>query len=129
MLGHNDTVTSLRVSPDGQSLLSYSHDSTAKTWDIRPFAPTERHIRTFDGAQMGIEKNLVGASWDRSGKKIAAGAGDGTVVIWASETGKLLYKLPGHKGTVNVAEFATNDEPLSTYSSWLTILSFSFCLY
>ncbi|KAK7999242.1 hypothetical protein PG984_013278 [Apiospora sp. TS-2023a] len=112
MLGHNDTVTSLRVSPDGQSLLSFSHDSTAQTWDIRPFAPTERHLRTFDGAQVGIEKNLMKASWDKSGKKIAAGAGDGTVVIWGSDTGKLLYKLPGHKGTVNCAEFITNDEPL-----------------
>ncbi|KAI0842398.1 WD40 repeat-like protein [Hypoxylon sp. FL0890] len=112
MLGHNDTVTSLRVSPDSQSLLSYSHDSTAKTWDIRPFAPTERHIRTFDGAQMGVEKNLIRASWDKAGKKIAVGAGDGTVVIWSNDTGKLLYKLPGHKGTVNCAEFTPNEEPV-----------------
>ncbi|KAI1262615.1 WD40 repeat-like protein [Xylariaceae sp. FL1019] len=112
MLGHNDTVTSLRVSPDSQSLLSYSHDSTAKTWDIRPFAPTERHIRTFDGAQMGIEKNLIRASWDKDGKKIAVGAGDGTTVVWSSDNGKLLYKLPGHKGTVNCAEFTPNDEPI-----------------
>ncbi|KAI1193969.1 WD40 repeat-like protein [Nemania serpens] len=112
MLGHNDTITSLRVSPDSQSLLSYSHDSTAKTWDIRPFAPTERHIRTFDGAQMGIEKNLIRASWDKAGKKIGVGAGDGTVIIWSNDNGKLLYKLPGHKGTVNCAEFAPNDEPI-----------------
>ncbi|RYP35406.1 hypothetical protein DL767_003813 [Monosporascus sp. MG133] len=112
MLGHNDTVTSLRVSPDSQSLLSYSHDSTAKTWDIRPFAPTERHIRTFDGAQMGIEQNLIRASWDQAGKKVAVGAGDGTVVIWSNDNGKLLYKLPGHKGTVNCAEFAPNDQPI-----------------
>ncbi|KAI0390450.1 WD40 repeat-like protein [Xylariaceae sp. FL0594] len=112
MLGHNDTITSLRVSPDSQSLLSYSHDSTAKTWDIRPFAPTERHIRTFDGAQMGIEKNLIRASWDKAGKRVAVGAGDGTVVIWSNDTGKLLYKLPGHKGTVNCAEFTNSDEPI-----------------
>lgn len=115
MLGHNDTITSLRVSPDSQSLLSYSHDSTAKTWDIRPFAPTERHIRTFDGAQMGIEKNLVRASWDKAGKKIAVGAGDGTVIIWSNDNGKLLYKLPGHKGTVNCAEFTPGEEPVSKF--------------
>jgi Prp8 binding protein len=112
MLGHQDTITTLRVSPDSQSLLSYSMDSTARTWDIRPFAPTERHIRTFDGAQVGIEKNLVQASWDKDGKKIAVGAGDGTVVIWSSDNGKLLYKLPGHKGTVNVAEFAPGKDPI-----------------
>lgn len=115
MLGHTDTITSLRVSPDGQQLLSYAMDSTARTWDIRPFAPAERHIRTFDGAPLGLEKNLISGSWDSDGKKIGVGAGDGTVVIWGSDSGKLLYKLPGHKGTVNCAEFAPGDAPLSWY--------------
>jgi len=113
MPGHQDTVTSLRVSPDSQSLLSYSMDSTARTWDIRPFAPTERHIRTFDGAPVGMEKNLVRASWDAEGTKIAVGAGDGTVVIWSNDSGKLMYKLPGHKGAVNCAEFCPDGEPIS----------------
>jgi Prp8 binding protein len=107
MLGHQDTITSLRVSP------SYAMDSTARTWDIRPFAPTERHIRTFDGAPMGLEKNLIRASWNTDGRQIAVGAGDGTVVIWSNDTGKLMYKLPGHKGTVNCAEFAPGTDPIS----------------
>lgn len=109
--GHQDTITSLHISPDSQSLLSYSMDSTARTWDIRPFAPAERHIRTFDGAHMGMEKNLVRACWDPTGKKIAVGAGDGTVVVW-SDGGKLLYKLPGHKGAVNCTDFAPGTEPI-----------------
>lgn len=117
MLGHSDTVMSLRVSPDSQSLASYAMDSTVRTWDIRPFAPTERHIRTFDGATMGLEKNLMGASWDSEGKKIAAASGDGTVMVWSSETGKLNYKLPGHKGTVNAAEFAPGKEPICKFLS------------
>ena len=115
MIGHTDTVTTLRVSPDSQQLLSYSFDSTARTWDIRPFAPADRHLRTFDGAPLGIEHNLIHGSWDKDGKKIAVGAGDGTVVIWASDTGKLLYKLPGHKGTVNCAEFSPGADPISKY--------------
>ncbi|KAK5994902.1 Pre-mRNA-splicing factor cwf17 [Cladobotryum mycophilum] len=112
LLGHSDTITSLRVSPDAQSLLSHSMDTTVRTWDVRPFAPTERHIRTFDGATTGLEQNLLRASWDVDGKKIAAASGDGTVVIWSNETGKLMYKLPGHKGTVNCAEFAPSKEPI-----------------
>lgn len=116
LLGHSDTVTSLRVSPDAQSLLSYAMDGTARTWDVRPFAPTERHVRTFDGATPGIEQNLLGASWDGEGKKIAAASGDGTVAVWSSETGRLLYKLPGHKGTVNSAEFAPGEEPIRMFT-------------
>lgn len=110
LLGHNDTITSLAVSPDGQSLLSHSHDSTVRTWDIRPFAPTERHIKTYDGAQAGLEKNLLRASWDTRGERIIAGSGDRTVVVWDVKTGKMLYKLPGHKGTVNDARFEPTGE-------------------
>ncbi|ODA83013.1 hypothetical protein RJ55_01522 [Drechmeria coniospora] len=112
MLGHADTITSLRVSPDSQSLVSYAMDGTVKTWDIRPFAPTERLIRTFDGASVGIEKNLAGVSWDSEGKRIAAGSGDGTVNVWSTHTGKLAYKLPGHRGAVNCAEFSPGKEPI-----------------
>jgi Prp8 binding protein len=115
MLGHTDTISSLRVSPDSQTLLSNSMDSTVRTWDVRPFAPTERHIRTFDGAPAGLEKNLIKASWGPDGKKVAAGAGDGTVVVWNSDTGKLMYKLPGHKGTVNCAELSPSSDPISMY--------------
>ncbi|KJZ70828.1 hypothetical protein HIM_09787 [Hirsutella minnesotensis 3608] len=112
MLGHTDTIMSLKVSPDTQSLVSYAMDSTVRTWDIRPFAPTERHIRTLDGATTDVEKNLMGVSWDSDGKRIAAGSGDGTVMVWSSESGKLLYKLPGHRGVVNCAEFAPSKEPI-----------------
>lgn len=115
MLGHTDTVSSLQISPDSQTLLSNSHDSTARTWDIRPFAPPDRHIQTFDGASSGLEKNLIRASWDPKGEKIAAGSGDRSVVVWDAKTAKLLYKLPGHKGTVNDVRFAPNGEPIGEH--------------
>lgn len=99
--GHTDTVTSLAVSPDSQSLLSNSFDNTVRTWDIRPFAPEDRQIRVFDGAQAGLEKNLIRACWDSDGKRIAAGGGDGTATVWDVAGDKMLHKLPGHKGTVN----------------------------
>jgi Prp8 binding protein len=113
MAGHMDTITSLEVSPDSQTLLSNSFDSTVRTWDIRPFAPTNRHIRTYDGAPVGLEKNLIRASWNPAGDKIAAGSGDRSVVVWDFKTGKILYKLPGHKGTVNDVRFTPNNEPIS----------------
>lgn len=112
MAGHNDIITSLEVSPDGQSLLSNSMYSTVRTWDIRPFAPSDRSIQTYDGAPAGFEKNLIRASWSPRGDRICAGSGDRTVVVWDTRTAKLLYKLPGHKGTVNDVRFSPGEEPV-----------------
>ena len=113
MLGHTDTVTSLQVSPDAQSLLSNSQDGSVRTWDVRPFAPQERLVGTFDGAPAGVERNLIRAAWDGMGKRIAAGSGDRSVVVWEVRTGRLLYKLPGHKGTVNDVRFSPSEEQIS----------------
>ncbi|KAE9968221.1 hypothetical protein BLS_005968 [Venturia inaequalis] len=112
LMGHTDTITSLQVSPDSQYLLSNAHDSTVRTWDIRPFAPADRAVRTYDGAPTGFEKNLFRASWDSTGKKIAAGGGDRNVAVWDVATGKLLNKLPGHKGAVNDVGFHPGGEPI-----------------
>jgi Prp8 binding protein len=115
LLGHTDTVTSLQVSPDARFLLSHSHDNTVRKWDIQPFAPQDRLLMTYDGASRGIERNLFKASWDPTGGKVIAGSGDNTVVVWDANNGKLLYKLPGHRGAVNDARFSPRDEPIGMY--------------
>ena len=113
LAGHTDTVTSLDVSPDAQSLLSYGHDGLARTWDIRPFAPADRSLKSYVGAPVGLEKNLIRASWDRKGERITSGSGDGTAVIWEVGSGKMVYKLPGHRGTVNDVRFSPGEDPIS----------------
>jgi len=55
---------------------------------------------------------LIRASWSPKGDKICAGSGDRTVVVWDTQTAKLLYKLPGHKGTVNDVRFSPTEEPI-----------------
>lgn len=112
MIGHTDTVTSLQLSPDNTTLLSNAHDSTVRTWDVRPFAPADRRIMTYDGAPTGQERNLLKASWDPKGERIAAGSGDQSVAIWEARTGKLLNKLPGHRGAVNDVRFHPREEPI-----------------
>ena len=115
--GHTETVTSLDVSRDAQYLLSHSHDSTVRTWDIRPFAPVDRSVKTYDGALSGLEKNLMRASWSKKGDKICAGAGDRTAVVWDTKSAKLLYKLPGHKGTVNDVRFSPSEDTVIVSAS------------
>lgn len=64
LLGHSDTITSLRLDPYGRFvvyfclphycsyLLSNAMDEEVKVWDIRPFAPSKRCIKTFTGAKV-----------------------------------------------------------------------------
>lgn len=37
--GHVDTITGMRVSPDGAYLLTNAMDCTLRIWDMRPYAP------------------------------------------------------------------------------------------
>jgi Prp8 binding protein len=114
------------MSPDTQTLLSNAHDSTVRTWDVRPFAPADRRIQTYDGAPTGQERNLLKASWDSKGEKIAAGSGDQSVAIWETRTGKLLNKLPGHRGAVNDVRFHPLGEPICKCLQSLSAKAFGF---
>lgn len=50
--------------------------------------------------QHNFEKQLLRCSWSRDGRRVAAGSADRTVCVWDAADAKLLYKLPGHQGTV-----------------------------
>lgn len=82
---------------------------------------------TFDGAPTGQERNLLKASWDAKGEKIVAGSGDQSVAIWESRTGKLLNKLPGHRGAVNDVRFHPLGEPLCKSQIFSLPRVVSFC--
>jgi WD40 repeat protein len=47
--GHTDTVTGMRLSPDGTHLLTNSMDNSLRIWDMRPYAPENRCIKARDG--------------------------------------------------------------------------------
>lgn len=59
---------------------------------------------------------LTKCAWSKTdnGARVAAGGGDRTVTIWEVESGKILYKLSGHKGSVGAVDFHPR-EPISEY--------------
>lgn len=77
-------------------------------YDVRPFSSDPMRVyRSLTGAPSGFEQTLIKVSWSKhdNGARIAVGGGDRTVTVWEVETGKVLYKLPGHKGTVTGVDF------------------------
>ncbi|CAI9729066.1 small nuclear ribonucleoprotein 40 kDa protein-like [Octopus vulgaris] len=115
--GHTDTPTGLELSPDGSYLLSNGMDGTVRIWDVRPFAPQERCLKLFQGHQHSFEKNLLRCSWSSDGRKISAGSGDRFVYIWDTATRQILYKLPGHTGSVNEVDFHPHEPIVMSCSS------------
>lgn len=117
MRGHSDTVTGLQLSPDGSYLLSNAMDNTVRIWDVRPFAPQERCVKIMQGNQHTFEKNLLRCAWAADGSKIAAGSGDRFVYIWDTTSRRILYKLPGHAGSVNEVDFHPEEPIVASCSS------------
>ncbi|MGH0133092.1 UNVERIFIED_CONTAM: hypothetical protein FKN15_046013 [Acipenser sinensis] len=111
MRGHADSLTGLSLSSEGSYLLSNSMDNTVRIWDVRPFAPKERCLKIFQGSIHNFEKNLLRCSWSPDGSKIAAGSADRFVYVWDTTSRRILYKLPGHAGSVNEVAFHP-EEPI-----------------
>ncbi|KAG6848748.1 hypothetical protein H0H93_014414 [Arthromyces matolae] len=117
--GHSDTPTSLSLSPNGSFLLSPSFSSQTLIYDVRPFSPSPTRIhRALQGAPAGFENTLLRGAWskDDGGRRVAVGGADRTVTIWEVESGKILYKLPGHKGTVTAVDFHPREPIILTAS-------------
>lgn len=115
--GHSDTITGVTLSPDGSYVLTNAMDNTLRIWDIRPYAPAERCIQVFLGHQHNFEKNLLRCSWSPDGSRVSAGSSDRYVYVWDVSTGRILYKLPGHNGSVNDIDFHPTEPILLSGSS------------
>ncbi|NXY12394.1 SNR40 protein, partial [Pteruthius melanotis] len=104
--GHGGFSRAALSSADGS-------DSVAvRIWDVRPFAPKERCVKIFQGNVHNFEKNLLRCSWSPDGSKIAGGSADRFVYVWDTTSRRILYKLPGHAGSVNELAFHP-EEPIS----------------
>jgi len=117
MKGHTDTVTGLELSPDGSHVLSNGMDLSLRAWDIRPFAPEQRCVKVFLGHQHNFEKNLLRCSWSPDSAQVSCGSADRYVYVWDVSSRRILYKLPGHQGSVNETDFHPTEKIVLSASS------------
>lgn len=117
MVGHFDSITGLALSPDGNFVLSNSMDNTLCVWDIRPFAPQERCVKTLHGHSHNFEKNLLRCFWSPDGSRVSAGSACRCVFVWDVQNKRVLYKLPGHQASVNEVQFHPQQPILLSASS------------
>jgi WD40 repeat protein len=75
--GHNNYVTSVAFSPDGEYLATGSYDKTIKLWNVK----SQSETATLHGHSQ--EVNSVAFSPD--GKYLASGGNDKIIKLWSFE--------------------------------------------
>jgi WD40 repeat protein len=119
---HEDSVHSLCFSPDGKTVAT-SAGRLVRLWDVA----RRQEVRTFKIPQGKNEPVFIyGVTFSPNGKLLAAGSGGysggivsassplaGRVWVWNTHTGKLIYALPEHSGTVYSVQFSPNGKVLA----------------
>jgi len=111
--GHSDSVWSVALSPDGQTLVSGSQDQTIKVWHL----DTGKLLRTLAGHSQAVWS--IALSPD--GKTLASGSSDNTIKLWNLSSGKLLRTLAGHSQAVRAIALSPDGKTLASGSSDNTI--------
>ena len=69
------------------------------------------------GHHHNFEKKLLRCAWSPDDKKITCGSADKLVNVWDCSSRRLLYKLPGHLGSVNEVQFHPSEPILLSVGS------------
>ena len=120
--GHDEYVTSVRFSPDGNRLVSTSGDNTMTMFSVAggSFTPRQGSILLWDAKRIklwdlgnrnedctlsdsGSSARCIAFSPD--GKLLATGNYNQTIKIWDSQTGKEIRTLDGHQRQLEGIEF------------------------
>ena len=112
---HFDSVNSVAISPDGQTLVSGSRDKTIKIWQLS----TGRELRTLTGHSNGVSSVAISPD----GQTLVSASIDKTIKIWQLSTGQELRALTGHYGSVNSVAISPDGQTLVTGSNYVTIIN------
>ena len=86
--GHSDTVQSIAISPDGQTLVTGSDDTTIKVWNLN----TGEEIRTINGCSGGILSVVI----TPDGQTLLSGTKGQCIKMWNLCNGEEIGTLMGH---------------------------------
>ena len=102
LTGHLDNVHSVAISPDGQTLVSGSSDSTIKVWNLQ----TGREIDTLTNHSNKVHSVAIGPD----GETLVSGSWDMTLKVWNLKKGREIAPLRTLRGMGRPFPFAIGPE-------------------
>lgn len=111
--GHENSVLSVAISPDGKTIVSSGGDRTVKLWNFA----TGKQISSLNAYSQQV--NVVAISPD--GKTLVSGSDDNTIKIWNLATRKQIRTLTGHSDSVHALAISADSETLVSGSDDNTI--------
>lgn len=112
--GHSSRVSGLAFHPNGGTLVTASHDQTARLWDIE----TGKALLIFTAHH----RPLASVAFSPDGRWIASAGGrfqadqpeEGEILLWDSESGDVRRRLRGHAGRPVAAAFSPDCQRVAT---------------
>jgi WD40 repeat protein len=92
LTGHQQPVSSIAFSPDGQQLVSSSFDKTIKLWDTS----SGKCLKTL----LGHRSRIWTVIFHPNGRQIASGSDDNNTKIWDLKQGRCINTIIGHTSAV-----------------------------
>ncbi|MDZ8183641.1 MAG: serine/threonine-protein kinase [Nostoc sp. ChiSLP02] len=111
--GHENSVLSVAISPDGKTIVSSGDDRKIKLWNLATGKQISS-INTYSG-----QVNVVLISPD--GKTLVSGNDDNSIKIWTLATGRQIRTLTGHSDSVHTLAISADSQTLVSGSDDNTI--------
>ena len=108
-LRHENSVLSVRFSPDGLRVVTASLDKTARVWDARTGLPLSEPMR-HEGA-------VLDAEFSPDGLRVVTASADETARVWDAQTGLPLSEPIRNSSPVWSARFSPDSSVVAT-ASW-----------
>ncbi|MDF5708990.1 MAG: serine/threonine protein kinase [Nostoc sp. S4] len=111
--GHENSVLSVAITPDGKTIASSGDDRKIKLWNL----VTGKQISSLNTYSRQV--NIVVISPD--GKTLVSGGDDSTIKVWNLATGRQIRTLTGHSDSVHALAIAADSQTLISGSDDNTI--------
>ncbi len=113
LTGHQQPVSAIAFSPDGQQLVSSSFDKTIKLWDTN----SGKCVKTL----LGHRNRIWTVAFHPNGTQIASGGDDNHTKIWDLERGCCIKTIVGHSNAILFVNLSPDGSYLASGNEDTTI--------